>query len=76
MYEDSTNTVGACQGDSGGLVFGIAGTKRNARGINSMIFGGRTRKFHGVDLVCGSNVFWTEAPDVLKASGLKLNPLT
>ncbi len=45
-------------GDSGGLVFGITGDTRQARGINS--WGG------------GTTARWTEAIDIYNTWGLRL----
>lgn len=63
---------GAAHGDSGGMVFvyGINGDTTQARGIVSHC---------PPSTAChdGQTDFeWTEAPDILNAFGLKLNPQT
>jgi hypothetical protein len=55
-------------GDSGGLVFSVNGSARQARGIYSQT--GDSGIFGSTNDWC----FWTEAPDILGSFGMVLNP--
>lgn len=62
------NGWGSVNGDSGGTVFAVTTTSRQARGMVSS---------GGADgTVDQRRVDWVEAPDVFRAYGLRLNPKT